>query len=57
MFKLRLGHSAEVREFERRVVVVVGLLVTLRAEVDVGKPALVGALFANVHFLKKQINN
>jgi hypothetical protein len=50
VFEVSLGHSAHVCVLEIRVEAVHGLDVPLGAEVNVGEAALVGALFADVHF-------
>ena len=44
-----LAHSADICEFHVRVVAVLGELVALGAEVNVGEAALVLALLSDVH--------
>ena len=49
LLKAMLAHSADIREFHVRVVAVLGELVALGAEVNVGEAALVLALLSDVH--------
>ena len=49
LLKSILAHGANVGELHGRVELVLGALVALRAEVNVGKSALVRALFSQVH--------
>lgn len=48
---LRLGHRANVGELQRRVVVVVGLMIAFGSEVNVSQTAQMGTLFSDVHFI------
>ena len=51
LFETVLAHGAGVGELERGVILVDGVEVALRAEVDIAQPALVLPLLANVHYL------
>ena len=50
-FEKRLVHSADIGVFKGGIEAVDTCEVAFGADVDIGEAALVGALFANVHFI------